>query len=378
MRYFALSPIVAVCLMIVLRLVLVGPLVRNLDCAPVGQPEAGAAAEAECAAVPLGVKEVLLLSEAAQGTLTCPPPPTPTPAGDATPTPAPTTTASGTTEEVEKQSDPVAVCQEYTALRSGGRLNWAIWIEVSIAVACFVLVFSALLFFRQKVVFIFEGLLLFVALVAMIISGAMLYTNPNLHMLVVRSIMEFTVHGQGSTIVERYNFASSLSYAVGWFVVLTVCLITWKALAQEHLNNPAKHEQNLAQLSAQMTDLRLLLYASALLLVTGIILLNSIYQWSLAYIIREDAIVKVAETYVATLAAYSGVFYSMLLAAVFVPAMVIVNYQAASVAVPEDVEVDFAKYGLGFSFTESLPRIIAILAPLLAEPAVTLLQALST
>jgi hypothetical protein len=129
-----------------------------------------------------------------------------------------------------------------------------------------------------------------------------------------------------------------------------------------------------------MKNLRLVLYAGTLLLVVAMLVKKSIYQWSLAYTSQEAEAAKIAGNFVSSLLTIDGGFYTLVLAAAYFPAALVLQRRAnllANLPVEEaEKEKKFREYGLTFSFTESLPRNLAVLGPLLVGPVGELLTAM--
>jgi hypothetical protein len=195
--------------------------------------------------------------------------------------------------------------------------------------------------------------------------GLFLYWQPEAHKWILLQIGPFTIQKEISTIIDEMVLANSFVFAVGVFVSLS----TGAAL---YLGNAGGGVPELKLLSTRMKYLKISLYVSTLMLVIGIILERAVFQWTLAFIWRDERAVKVAEGFLANVLAVDGGYFTILLAAVYLPAFFILRKRAELLLpLPEkkakSAEV-LKEYGLDFSFTDSLPRVLAILAPLLAGP----------
>jgi len=108
------------------------------------------------------------------------------------------------------------------------------------------------------------------------------------------------------------------------------------------------------------------------MLVSGVLLIRSVYQWSLAFLLRDDQAVKVAERFFSDLLSIEGAYFTLVLAVVYLPAAFILQRRADSLSELPELDTEKEKvlkeYGLGFSVMQSLPRVLAILGPLLAGP----------
>ena len=101
--------------------------------------------------------------------------------------------------------------------------------------------------------------------------------------------------------------------------------------------------------------------------------MGALAQWTLSFISLNA--VEAAQNFNSTVVAVAGGFNTMVLAAVYLPAAYILQRRARLEVMrsslklkPEDREKMLKDQGLTFSFRESLPRVAAILGPLLAGP----------
>jgi hypothetical protein len=131
-------------------------------------------------------------------------------------------------------------------------------------------------------------------------------------------------------------------------------------------------------LSKQQDHLKTLLYVSTILLIIGVLRLSTGYTWALYFLTPETA--KSAEGFFNTLTTTIGGFFTMLLAAIYLPTAYIIHKRAQAViqgdksiaAAAKDEEME--KKGFKFSVSETLPRLLAILAPFLTGPIADLLK----
>lgn len=128
-----------------------------------------------------------------------------------------------------------------------------------------------------------------------------------------------------------------------------------------------KHLTRKETLLKQMFDLKLILYVSTVLLIVGLLRLSSGFTWALAFMTDDTA--KIAEGLLANVTTVLGGFFTMLLACTYLPAVYILWRRAEG----EDM-AEMEKKGFKFSFNESLPKILAIAAPLLTGPIAEVLK----
>jgi len=198
--------------------------------------------------------------------------------------------------------------------------------------------------------------------------GVSLYRFKELYMPILKELIEKTVIVDMGAIVQVTNRVNSIGFAVSFALVLASCAI----LLPPHNNSSP---DGLKELSKRMNYLRLVLYVGTLLLVVGVLLMRSIFQWSLAFIPQTeggDGVNKIVEVFTSSIVAAEAGFYTLILAGVYLPAAFILQWRARSLQGLPEVTSEKDKvlhdYGLTFSFTESLPRIVAILGPFLVGP----------
>lgn len=159
-------------------------------------------------------------------------------------------------------------------------------------------------------------------------------------------------------------------------LAVTLCLV---AASCAILAPPRRGRHGALELAARMDRLRVLLYSGTLALVTAVLRVNVTTQWALSYLAPEsdkDKVRVVATKVIGELASAftttQAASNTLLLAAVYVPAFLVLRGRAARLAdgrmPPPAREKWLKERGLSFSFSEYVPRIVAILGPLLAGP----------
>lgn len=128
--------------------------------------------------------------------------------------------------------------------------------------------------------------------------------------------------------------------------------------------------QDVKQLALRMRLLRYVLYVSAALLVVGVLRLSTTLDWGASFFANGADENSPVRQLVKGLTGTMGANYTLLMAAMYLPTALILRARAQEL-VPEN-EADPAtwltKNGLSWSFSDTLPRIIAILAPLATGP----------
>lgn len=202
---------------------------------------------------------------------------------------------------------------------------------------------------------------------ALIACGG-LFVPPERMMSQMFQLLECTAKADLPLVTQTTNLANFISLAATVCVALASCAI---------VRAPGGgRRQGAAELAALMSRLRVLLYTGTAALVIYVLRVNIQANWALAYLSPQPdrkseaalAMGNLASAFTSAQAASS----TLLLAAIYIPAFFVLRARAVTLAdeglPPPKREQWLKDNGLSVSFTEHLPRIAAILGPLLAGP----------
>lgn len=320
--------------------------------------------------------------------------------------------------------------QEYHATRYSRRVNWEL-VTLLYIVACIIVLFVAIdIIYQTKsgkirlpcwkisistvaVLYVSKDTLreltgkvpiiiwrVLIPIIAVLV-GFILFLNSDLHMVIISSIIKATIKGMEAdgeskfmrdNILTAINAVISIGYGVIVFIMAAITVVLYRTLSVTCVDRTEGCKKELETLSGNMMRLRTLLYSSALMLAVGVILIQSIYQWSLAFVdgttANQQSALTVANGFTSTLTIFSGIFFSALLSAAFLPAIYIIQNHAARMVekitptdsiLKETTREDYLKkYNLSFAFDQQLPRVIAVLTPLITAPIAELVKAFIT
>lgn len=195
--------------------------------------------------------------------------------------------------------------------------------------------------------------------------GLSLYFRPDSILLIFDPLFRQTISHDLTTARDFMVKLNSFGFAVILFLTLAIGAILYPGKA-------GAKPDDLKQLSRRMRNLQLILYVGTLMLIVGVLLIRSVYHWSLAFILREGPALKAADTFFSGLLTAEGGYFTLILAAVYLPAAFILRTRAELLtglpeAEPEKEKV-LQNYNLAFSLSQSLPRLAAILGPVLVGP----------
>ena len=251
--------------------------------------------------------------------------------------------------------------REVIALKYSGRMTWYMLGEIFFYISVGSLMIAAVLAFQMfphpRIVW---TLLLFV--LASIV-GLFFYALPEIHMAVFLTLFKNAITGDVSAISQITNFLNSLANAALFTLLTSICATLLPMQADSFT-------AGMKQLSTRMKSLSIILYAGTCLLVASMLLKKAIFQWSFAY--TQDPTDEIAGNFVASLLTMDGAFYTLVMAAAYFPAALVLQ-RRTQLLVDSSVdeaerEVKFKEYGMNFSLKESLPRILAVMGPFLTGP----------
>jgi hypothetical protein len=237
-----------------------------------------------------------------------------------------------------------------------------------------------------------------VFLVLSLLFGSLLFLFPRNYAPIMMDILEATIAKDGHfgipIVFGTMNIINSLTYSAAFMLVFASCAIVLprKSMAKANITGDDADKTNkpmddasrenvnrVATISEQMKDLRLVLYFGTFLLIIGVLRMSAVTQWTLAFISPDN--VEAAKSLYISMASVVGGFNSLILAAVYLPAAYILQKRAQLFA--KELPLDTQKEVLEskeftFSLREALPRVLAILGPLLIGPIGELFKVLPT
>lgn len=210
----------------------------------------------------------------------------------------------------------------------------------------------------------------------LVVVGA--FTPPGAMMSQMFELLECTAQADLPFVIRATHIANVFSVAA------TVCIATASCVLVRAPRGLRR--QGVPELYALTERLRVLLYTGTCALVIYVLRVSIQASWALAYLPSspekkpyDPAVVMSSLTSAFTSAQAAS--STLLLAAIYIPAFLILRSRAIALAdpglTPEAREKWLKERGLSVSFTEHLPRVAAILGPLLAGPLGDLLGRLS-
>jgi hypothetical protein len=129
--------------------------------------------------------------------------------------------------------------------------------------------------------------------------------------------------------------------------------------------------QGKEELRRCQTLLRYVLYAGAALLAIAVLHKSATLGWGASYLPPDSTLGPSVNSLVTGIVNSLGAYYALLMAAVYVPAALVLQSrvkQLAASEAPDDPNTWLTTNGFSLSFSDYLPRIVALLGPMLAGP----------
>ena len=166
--------------------------------------------------------------------------------------------------------------------------------------------------------------------------------------------------GQDVSAINKY---SRLFDALSLTATLSLACAASAILFQR---DPKLEKENLRR---RQTLLRYLLYVGAALLAIAVMQLSARLGWGTSYLPAANGITPTVKSLVDGIVNSIGAFYALLMAAVYVPAALVLQSRVKQLAereAPNDPGTWLTNNGFSLSFSQYLPRILALLGPFLA------------
>lgn len=277
---------------------------------------------------------------------------------------APITPAAPVQDNIEEKKKSQLEKDKLLSARFGSRITWSflksIYFIISLTVflvACVVTYKSLADSGKSAIIWATIAIALSAGL------GIVLWHEPQYFMSVWDPLFENTIRNDVTNIRDVMVRLNSFGFAAVIFAALASCTILY---SPNENTSPA----GLKQLSVKMKNLQLILYVGTIMLIVGVLLMRSMYHWSLTFISRDAALTEAVKGFFTNLLSAEGGYFTLVLAAIYLPTAMILRRRAGSlIGLPEsntEQETLLKEYGLTFSLTDSLPRVVAILGPLVA------------
>lgn len=317
---------------------------------------------------------------------------TPSGALKITPRPIPVVADADTRAKLEERNAAARrQALESAARRHGGRFMWMFFVGLGLLTAVIGYVAAGLIFsrtpeeqsgrygLRYAITFTLTGVL-----------GLWLCMNPQVQMNLTGAVLQNTI---GSAplgeprIVNVMAVANALSLAASLALVAACC---WLLLPVQikpdardsellELDSATLLRRNLSPITHRLRHLRVFLYVATLLLVVGVLRMQAVMDWVLTFLLPNDA--EALKGLTSTVSGVISAFYSLVLAAVYLPAAYVLKTRAEAVidtsGAAEEVK---GKIREDTVFSQSLnavlPRLAALFGPLLAGPFAALVDRL--
>jgi hypothetical protein len=311
---------------------------------------------------------------------------------DLVPAATPNTAGEATAAAVRARNEAARLrALRSAAKRHSGRYVWGFFVSVGFLLSLAAFGVAGLLLTRTP-----EeetppyGIFLAIVFVPAAAVGIMMWLNPEGHMSMIWGALNSTV--VSGTLGEPraagvMNLANSvgMSSALATIIACTLLLVGPRMQPASPPGEPAGQDaadrlrHRLAPITHRLRHLRIFLYLATVLLVVGVLRMQAVMNWVLAFVTAEDA--EALAELLGTVPSVVGAFYSLVLAAVYLPTAYILRARAEKVITDAEAppEVKAEARGttvLSHSLDTTLPRIAALLGPLLAGPFASLLERL--
>jgi len=168
--------------------------------------------------------------------------------------------------------------------------------------------------------------------------------------------------GQVLPWINKFNrFGDALSLTGTICLAAAACATLW--------HKDVNKEFDETQLMQRVRLLRPVLYVGAATLVIAVLRLSAMHAWAISYLPPDGELGKSVASLTSGIVGTLGTLLTLLLAGIYLPAIITLRARLRELAAKEpDPEAWMAQHGVGLSLPQFLPRVVALLAPLLAGP----------
>jgi hypothetical protein len=176
-----------------------------------------------------------------------------------------------------------------------------------------------------------------------------------------QQLLQTTV-GRVVPAINKYNrYADALSLTGTLSLAVAACATLW--------HRDMKNELDETQLMRRVTLLRPVLYVGAATLAIAVLRLSATFGWAASYVPADTELGRAVSSLVAGIVGSLGISFTLLMSGLYLPAALLLRARVKALAATKpDPEAWLTSRGLTLSFPQYLPRVIALLTPLLAGP----------
>lgn len=223
------------------------------------------------------------------------------------------------------------------------------------------------------------------------VSLPVFFRTESNYMSIVLPMYEKSFGGNGDLSLDVVNFINAFGFAATIFLLAASCSIIASVQNKKQAvsADETKADEQPADLpdgtqnktagvetdpfQTQKTNARMILYIGGLMLFVGMLRVKLVGDWHLVFVSTDpnNPYYKLLAEFLKNSLAVQAGFYTIILAAIYLPVMYVIQAKGGAVGVKKEEQ----KTGwAGFSLADVLPRLIAIISPFLAGPLLDLLK----
>jgi hypothetical protein len=270
-----------------------------------------------------------------------------------------------------KETETYAASRKIMANRYSGQIVWIFFVGINFFISIVGLTIYLLLAVKTKKYNYVAG-----GLIISLVSGlvALFHNSPIINPIIESAVK--TGDGGIGYVEHIARLLDFLAVTTMTATVLTISAILFRSTARDSETEEKSQqsvERKLLDLSEKVEDLRMVIYFATALLIVGVLQISSLLNWTATFFPENEL-----TSFFSTITFVIGSSYTLLLAAIYLPAYYVlqnraniyVNASLKSTAAnslqnKDDLPKDYKLEFFSFSFMDSLPRLLVIVAPLL-------------
>ena len=222
-----------------------------------------------------------------------------------------------------------------------------------------IVIYQALSEYKQSTRWM--AVLIVIALAADISLFVALWTAAKDTYSPAQQLLRATV-GQVVPWINKFNrFGDALSITGTFCLAVAACATLW--------HRDVKNELNEEHVVKRVRLLRPVLYVAAATLVIALFRLSATHAWGISYLPSDNEFGRAVGTLTTGIVRTMGIVFTLLIGGIYLPAALLLRMRLRQVAASkEDPEAWITSQGMNLSIPQFLPRVIALLSPLIAGP----------
>lgn len=272
--------------------------------------------------------------------------------------------AIGSNDTPEVAQEKSKKLYEYSSLKLSGRTLWTSLVATYFIASAISYFIAFYIIYKSSNENKKRNITMGVTFLFAIVVGILLFQHPEIQTRIIMDLAKVSIDHDAPNFQKIFHAVNAMGFSA----------IAALAVAEVHvlLPNYAFSDRDFLDDLKQKTDyLNLILLASMIMLVNAILVLQSVFRWASAFFVQDASILSFSTQLTQNFIVLWSIEFTAILAAVYIPGYFLLQSYAIG-RTPKNAsktkEKQLKEIGLMLTPIEILSRILAIIAPLIANP----------